>query len=162
MLTFYNFEKSYKFDITKFLSGMCSKDIRVVKLLAYNNIPFVLHSNQTDEEEEETYIFVSKKVKENVIIPIVNKKKVDHFTEISCSQNWASYIHCKKHFDLVHFFCPTHERYVYIVSLNDSSIVPLQVFDGKKDNGHYFGIKNKTITHYYSREYSKIIQTYLL
>jgi hypothetical protein len=55
---------------------MCSKDIRVVKLLAYNNIPFVLHSNQTDEEEEETYIFVSKKVKENIIIPIVNKKKL--------------------------------------------------------------------------------------
>ena len=70
----------------------------MVKLLAYNNIPFVLHSNQTDEGEEETYIFVSKKVKENVIIPIAKKKYADHFTEISCSQNWASYIHCKKTF----------------------------------------------------------------
>jgi hypothetical protein len=80
---------------------MCPKDIRVVKLLAGNNIPFVLHYitlhyNQTNEEEE-TYIFGNKKMKENVIIPIM-KKYADHFAEMSCSQDWVSYINCNKTF----------------------------------------------------------------
>ena len=36
-------------------------------------------------------------MKENVIIPIM-KKYADHFAEMSCSQDWASYINCNKTF----------------------------------------------------------------
>jgi|APFre7841882793_1041355.scaffolds.fasta_scaffold00572_6 hypothetical protein len=139
---------------------MCPEDIRMIELFTTNNIPMVLHS---DEEYAEIYIYVSQRVKENIVYPI-RYKKINGLLKknISCSPLWHTHILCKNSSDIVHYFCSTNQRYVFFVDIKSPCIAPLQVFYYQQLEGLFFGIKNKTITPYFSSDHSEIIKKYLL
>jgi hypothetical protein len=136
---------------------MCPKEANLIRLLVKNKIPIVLYFN---EERAETYIYVSRQVKTNILDPLWEKR--EELDNIMCSNSLLPVTYSRPNSTLISHFCRDTKTFTNIVSVEIDPLRLLRFVHGISCDESYYGIKNGKIKVFTAEKCYPVIEDYLI
>ncbi len=113
-----------------------------------------------NEERAETYIYVSRQVKTNILDPLWEKR--EELDNIMCSNSPLPVTYSRPNSTLIRHFCPDTETFTNIVSVEIHPLRLLRFVHGISCDERYYGIKNGKIKVFTAEKCYPVIEEYLI